>query len=246
MSALSARDGYRLWAPHYETETALSYLEDQTVRAVCVPTSNQTLLDVGCGTARRMRDTSAGRCVGVDLSPEMLARAVGAPPIAAADVRALPFAAASFDVVWCRLVIGHVRDIGAAYAELARMCRAGGAVIVSDLSVEAAARGHRRTFRDAENIVHEVEHFVHPSAAQIDAARAAGLDLETMRAGVVGPSIKRFYAEAGRLAAYEEQCGLPLVFVLVLRKSRRHPDPSRSPGRHPDPSRIASLPQDDD
>jgi malonyl-CoA O-methyltransferase len=218
VSTLPAREGYRLWAPSYDAETAVSALEDQTVAELGVPTAHERLLDVGCGTARRLRGTSAAMSVGVDLSPEMLGRATEAPLLAAADLRLLPFADASFDVVWCRLVIGHVRNLAVAYAELSRVCRAGGTVIVSDLCAEAVARGHRRTFRDATNAVHEVEHFVYPSALQVSVARKVGLELATRREAVVGPSIEKFYAQAGRHRAFEEQRGLPLVFVLVLRR----------------------------
>lgn len=239
MSTLSAREGYRLWAPQYDAETAVSYLENRVVEALGVPTTNCRLLDVGCGTGRRLRDTDAALAVGVDLSLEMLHVALSAGPhvalsaakgglpvpttplalrLAAADVRALPFAAQSFDVVWCRLMIGHVRELEVAYAELSRVCRTGGALIVSDLCAEAIAAGHRRTFRDAYGATHELEHVVHAPERQASSAREVGLELETDRNGVVGPDIRHFYADAGRLPAYEEQRGLPLVRALVFRK----------------------------
>lgn len=218
MSVLSAREGYRLWASHYETETAVSHLENRLVADLCVPTSGRRLLDVGCGTGRRLRDTEASLGVGVDLTPEMLQAASGAHSLAAADVRSLPVASASFDVVWCRLVIGHVRDLDIAYAELSRVCRVGGAVIVTDICSVAVDAGHRRTFRDAQGATREVEHFVHSPEQHAMAALDAGLVTELRREGVVGPDIKRFYEEAGRLAAYDEQQGMPLVVGFLMRK----------------------------
>lgn len=219
MSALSAREAYRLWASHYETETAVSHLENRLVAELCVPTSGRRLLDVGCGTARRLRDTDAALAVGIDLAPEMLQAAPGAHSLAVADVRSLPVAGASFDVVWCRLMIGHVRDLEVAYAELSRVCRVGGAVIVTDICSAAVEAGHRRTFRDAQGATREVEHFVHSPERHVTAARDAGLAMELRREGVVGPSIRGFYEEAGRLPAYEEQRGLPLVLALLMRKT---------------------------
>ena len=112
MSALSAREGYALWAPRYEIETAISFLEDRLVTALQVPLSNRRLLDAGCGTGRRMSDVRAALAVGIDLTPDMLTRPVGGDAsLAAADIRALPFAADSFDVVWCRLAIGHILSL---------------------------------------------------------------------------------------------------------------------------------------
>jgi malonyl-CoA O-methyltransferase len=218
VSALSAAEGYRLWAPRYAEETAISFLEDAAVRALPIPPLRGSLLDVGCGTARRLASSCATWAVGVDASIGMLRHARGDAPLAAADVRALPFADASFDRIWCRLVIGHVAELEAAWAELGRVCRPGGHVIVTDFHADAVAAGHRRTFRDDAGIVREIEHHVHDAKAHDRAAARAGLDLVARWDEPVGPAIRPFYDHAGRLAAYEEQRGLPIVLVLVHRR----------------------------
>jgi malonyl-CoA O-methyltransferase len=218
MTALPAREAYRLWAPTYQAETAVSWLEKETVAELGIATTGCTLLDVGCGTARRLRDSGASLAIGVDVAPEMLSRATSPHSLACADMRALPFAAESFDVVWCRLAIGHVSDALAAYSELSRVCCIGGTVLVTDLCVEAVDAGHRRTFRDATGVVRETEHFVHTEDVHVRGANSAGLELVTKRTGVVGPSIKHFYDDAGRSSAYDAQCGLPLILALSLRR----------------------------
>ena len=221
MHALSAREGYRLWAPHYAEETAVSALEDAAVRALGVSVVGRRLLDVGCGVGRRVSQSGASIGVAADLAPEML-RAAGAANAniicAATDVRALPFEDHSFDVVWCRLVIGHVRDLDAAYAELGRVCMSDGVVIVSDLHVAAIAAGHRRTFRDDSGALHELEHHVHTLEDHTRAAHCATLRLDAHRVGVVGPIIEHFYIDAHREDAYDAQLGLPLVSVMAWRK----------------------------
>jgi len=216
MSALPARAAYRLWAPSYDAETAMSHLETETIAMLDVATQGRSLLDVGCGTARRLRASDAAMAVGVDATIEMLTQA-DADRLAAADVRALPFAGASFDVTWCRLVLGHVPDLDAAYAELARVCRENGSVVVSDVAAEAARAGHKRTFSDAAGATHEVEHFVHSAGVHVTAAARAGLELERRADGIVGPSIRSYYVNAGKERAYEQQKGLPLVLGLRFR-----------------------------
>ncbi|MGH7616133.1 MAG: class I SAM-dependent methyltransferase [Gemmatimonadaceae bacterium] len=217
MTVLSVREAYRLWAPAYDRETAVSALEAETVESLGVLAAGRALLDVGCGTGRRLRASGASLAVGVDLSTEMLSVARGETVIAG-DLRAIPAAAKTFDVVWCRLAIGHVRELAVAYAELARVCRPGGTVVVTDLSPDAAAAGHRRTFRDDTGATYEVEHHVHTVDAHTSAATTARLEMIARRDGVVGPGARRFYAEAGRLFAYDAQVGQPIVLALAWRK----------------------------
>jgi malonyl-CoA O-methyltransferase len=221
MSTIAARAGYRLWAPHYEAETAISHLENLVVGEMGVATAHKRLLDVGCGTARRIRGSGARLAIGVDLTFEMFDAAAREHLLSAGDVRALPFASSAFDVVWCRLLIGHIAALEIAYAELSRVCRNGGTIVVSDVCPDAIAAGHRRRFRDSSGIEHELEHHVHTPAAHGRAAGHAGLEMIATCDGVVGESIKPFYDRAGRPEAYQEQVGLPLVRVTSWRKVER-------------------------
>ncbi|MDB5673187.1 MAG: Methyltransferase type 11 [Sphingomonas bacterium] len=221
MTALPARDAYRLWAPTYVAETAITALECGLVDALTPPLHGRHLLDAGCGTGRRLLGSGAASAVGVDLSPEMLdaGDAAGDPSISllVGDVRALPLPYAAFDVTWCRLVIGHVPACAPAYAELARVTAPDGTVIVSDFHPRAHEAGHRRTFR-SEGVVHEVEHYVHTLSDHRAAASAAGLRLVKIREAPIGPDVRPFYERADRLALYDEHVGLPVVLALSFRR----------------------------
>ena len=219
---LAPREAYRRWAPAYHEETAVSHLDDVLVRALTPDVRGLRVLDAGCGTGRRLRALDgASLAAGADLTPEMLAAgradAAGPAVFAAADVRALPFASAAFDVVWCRLVIGHVADVDAVYAELGRVAAPGATVIVTDFHPDAARAGHVRSFRDADGVVREIEHHLHEPADHLRAAAAAGLTLAEARDGEVGPEIKPFYARAGKLDRYAADRGLPVVLALSFR-----------------------------
>jgi malonyl-CoA O-methyltransferase len=218
MRVLSPAEGYRRWAPCYTEETAVSFLEDRAVRALPLPAVAGRLLDVGCGTARRLAAAGAALAVGVDLSVDMLRQSTLRGTLAAADVRTLPFADAGFDWVWCRLMIGHVRDLAGVYRELARVCRLQGHVVVTDFHADAALAGHRRTFRDDAGVVWEVEHHVHDPPSHTAMAARAGLELVSRRDDAVGPPIRQFYEDAGRLTAYDEQLGLRLVLTLAYQR----------------------------
>jgi malonyl-CoA O-methyltransferase len=212
MTALTARDAYRLWAPSYAAETAISFLDDRLANQMLEGLPRKHLLDAGCGTGRRIAGMAGA--VGVDASPEMIAR--GDHSLIVADVRALPFAAGRFDMVWCRLVLGHLRDPVIAYGELARVCAPGGHVFVTDFHADAAGSGGRRSFRDASGAVHAVEHYIH--AAHPALAAMAGLSLVDARDGGVGPDIRDFYVHANRLAHYERDLGSRLVSAFLFRK----------------------------
>ena len=192
------------------------------------------LLDVGCGTGRRLRGSGASTAVGIDLTFEMVRQALNVrtsgagfpspegavrlPALAVADCRALPARADGFDLVWCRLMIGHVPDAQLVYAELGRVCAPGGTVVVTDLHPAAARAGHRRTFRDACGSLMEVRHHVHEVEDHLTWAHRAGLELSDRDDARVGPEIAHFYDGAGKRDLYLQQEGLPLVLVLSFRR----------------------------
>jgi malonyl-CoA O-methyltransferase len=225
MSALAVREAYRLWAPSYSDETAISWLENELVNGVTPPLDGLRLLDAGCGTGRRIRSAAAATRIGLDLSSDMLLAGIaddtacpGFEPIVA-DVQAMPLGSRSFDVVWCRLVLGHLPRLDAAYPELARVADYGAMVIVSDFHPAAVEAGHRRSFSIDSEVI-EVEHYVHSAATHIDTARAAGLELVDLREAIIGEDVRPFYERAGKHAAYRDHVGLPVVLALAFRKER--------------------------
>jgi malonyl-CoA O-methyltransferase len=209
------RHAYRLWAPNYATETTTSFLDDELAQEMLRGLPQETLLDAGCGVGRRIANVPGA--MGMDLSPEMLA-AGKANNVVSGDVRAIPFPADRFDMVWSRLVLGHLPNPLAAYFEFARVCTPGGYVFVTDFHPDAVAAGHRRTFTDQTGTAHDIEHYVHTN--HIDLARQAGLSIISHSDGVVGPSIRDFYLRGVGLKAYRRDRGLKLVAAFLFRKHK--------------------------
>ena len=218
MSVMEPHDAYRLWAPSYSEETAISCLDKELVAKLSPPPAGERLLDAGCGTGRRLNGTNAALAVGVDLSIEMLL-AGNERAVAVADVRDLPFATESFDLIWCRLVLGHLRDARPAYRELARVCRRRGHVFVSDFHAEAAARGHTRSFRDQMGRERVVEHHIHGIDHHEEMAAEAELTLCAQENGCIGASVKGFYERAGRQSAFAKDYGLPVVAAFLFERT---------------------------
>ena len=101
----------------------------------------EAVLDVGCGTGLLTREMAAlvgpaGRVAGVDASTDMLARArqrcADLPQVgfAEAGAEALPEAGASFDAAACVQVLLYVPDVAAALAEMRRVLKPGGRVVI--------------------------------------------------------------------------------------------------------------------
>jgi SAM-dependent methyltransferase len=104
------------------------------------------ILDAGCGTGVNLVHMGAhGRTVGIDLSDEALrfSRTRGVTTVRG-DLRQLPFAGGSFDMVTSFDVLYHrwVTDDAAAVRELARVLKPGGVLLLRLPALEALRRTH--------------------------------------------------------------------------------------------------------
>ncbi|HUS05903.1 MAG TPA: class I SAM-dependent methyltransferase [Bryobacteraceae bacterium] len=102
--------------------------------------AGQAVLDVGCGKGRFARvlkdENPEARIVGFDLAEAML-RHVG-PGIApcSGSMTALPFASGAFHAAYATESLEHAVDIEAAVAEICRVVRPGGRIVIIDKNAE--------------------------------------------------------------------------------------------------------------
>ena len=133
----------------YEARAAQQYAEarplpdpgiDRKFGRICALVREQlpceAFLDAGCGDGRYLAALAAdlpARRAGVDLSERILetARQRVEADYRQGSIEALPFADREFDLVLCTQVIEHVLDADGAVAELARVLRPGGALVIS-------------------------------------------------------------------------------------------------------------------
>jgi SAM-dependent methyltransferase len=114
--------------------------------ALAARPSSALILDAGCGTGNNLRHLSGlGRAVGVDISDDALrfCRVRGVAS-AKASLLALPFADAAFDCVTSFDVLYHrwIEDDRAAVAELTRVLRPGGLLLVRVPALRALWGAH--------------------------------------------------------------------------------------------------------
>jgi SAM-dependent methyltransferase len=92
------------------------------------------VLDAGCGSGRTLADLVAyGEVSGIELHEDAaeVARSRGHGEVRVGRLEDLPWADASFDLITCLDVIEHTPDDRTALAELRRVCRPGGWLLVT-------------------------------------------------------------------------------------------------------------------
>jgi len=215
--------GYALWAAAYDAPgNPLIAVEQPLVRALLDRTPAGRALDAACGTGRHAAHLAAAghEVAGVDTSPDMLAVARRRLPHAdlrQASLEALPFADASFDLAVCSLALTHVPTLDVAIAELARVLRPGGRLVLSDVhpAFVAVLDGQARFGGGF------VRNHVHLPSAYLAAFRRAGLDVVDCQEPVMGPEDAReepLYTVAPEAVA-GAMVGLP--YLLIWEASRR-------------------------
>jgi len=129
-----------------------------------------TALDVGCGEGRfcRMMRTCGIRTVGIDPTLALLSRARSLDP--SGDYRlgraeALDFPGASFDLVVSYLTLIDIPDVAKAIAEMARVLRPGGTLLIANLnSFCTAGVGGGWTNDERGERVFRIDHYLEERA----------------------------------------------------------------------------------
>lgn len=140
------------------------------VRALGIP-SDARILEVGCGRGIAMpaldRLCNPQRLVGLDIDSELLAEAAAnlrehgtTAELCAADVRRMPFADGSFDVIIDFGTLFHIARPQAASAEIARVLAPGGMFIHETkasqlLSHPVRSRGRRLPRLEHDGLRHQ-------------------------------------------------------------------------------------------
>ena len=197
--------------------------------------AGKDVLDVGCGSgiATQLLADAGANVTAIDLTPwavETTRRRLAAfgldADVQQADAEQLPFADASFDLVFSWGVIHHSSDMDRALAELVRACRPGGQLVLMVY--------HRRSL-----------FFVVYRAFQrfLPLARRLGLHFEGARAGETEGLIARHFT-VGELRAKLTRAGLREIWIqpygqdaelLPLPRRLRLPVTERIPQRVKDP-----------
>jgi SAM-dependent methyltransferase len=218
-------EGYALWSETYDQPLRLFPIEQPVMHALLDPLPGATFLDAACGTGRYSTRLAARghRILGVDRSAAMLAKArekVPAGDFREGDLEALPLEPASVDHAVCALALVHLPAIDRAMAELARVVRPGGRVIVSDVHPFVVLLGWQAQFRTASRGTGFMRLHAHLPSDYCRAFAAAGLRVRGCHEPRLTPE-SAVTAAAERLPeANRAACvGLPGVLIWDLEKA---------------------------
>jgi ubiquinone/menaquinone biosynthesis C-methylase UbiE len=194
--------GYHRLIDDLEAEVARPYVQGKRV------------LEAGCGTGLLLDRLArvAADVTGVDLSRGMLAHArARGHRVVQADLRFLPFADETFDAVASFKVLAHVPKPERAVAELARVLKPGGHLVLEFYnrhSLRHAIRALRPSLRTSKAFAEDAIHTAFLSPDEIAALLPEGfevLDLRGIRGLTLVPATLRLPLLGPALQAAERR-----------------------------------------
>jgi 2-polyprenyl-3-methyl-5-hydroxy-6-metoxy-1,4-benzoquinol methylase len=167
-------------------------------------TGSERVLDIATGPGY-IAEAFAGatrEVVGVDLTEAMLLiakqrtkeRGISNVSFRAADAQNLPFENGAFDVVVCRLTLHHLLKPREVLREMARVCRAGGTIVVED--IYASELAERAAYQDRWEILRDPSHVRTLALSEmLQLFRDAGLETDSVTtADDLTPEVERWLA----------------------------------------------------
>lgn len=135
---------FERWGAAYDRslfQPALFRPVHRAVLGILSPAEGERILEVGCGTgtlALQIAEATAAQTIGADPAVAMVRAAAGKSPDAgvhftAALAEALPFGDDAFDAATTSISVHHWSSARAGLAEMGRVVRPGGRVVIADL-----------------------------------------------------------------------------------------------------------------
>jgi SAM-dependent methyltransferase len=203
---LSPRKGYGEWAATYE-EAVPNQLDIRVLESLKSVNwrGASECLDLACGTGRTgqwLKSRGVATIDGIDLTPEMLERAVAKGiyrALFAGSVEDTGISRAHYDLIVMSLVDEHLATLGGVYQEAYRLSTAGAKFAVVGMHPFFFMTGMPTHFKDSEGNPKAIETHVHLVSDHVRAARSAGWTLTEMYEGVIDEEWVRVKPKWGHL-----------------------------------------------
>jgi len=214
---VDVRSGYGEWVATYE-QTVEDAMDIELLAALESVRWEGEVADLGCGTGRTgawLAERGVEAIDGVDLTPEMLARAGERGVyrrLVEADVTATGLAGDAYDLVVTSLVDEHLADLRPLYAEAARIAKPGAAyVIVGYHPHFIMASGMPTHYDSASGESVAIETHLHQLSDHVKAATAAGWTLAEAEERLIDDAWVELKPK------WESRRGIPIAFAFAWR-----------------------------
>lgn len=207
----SVTEGYAEWARTYD-QKMLDMMDRSLLSRLDVAWRGEAI-DLACGTGRVgawLVEQGVAAVDGVDLTPEMLAKARARGVYRRLEVRDVTDTKLEpgYDLAIQVLADEHVRDLGALYAEAARLVPSGTFVLIG-YHPYFMLNGVPTHFQKEDGSQLAIRQYVHLTSDHINAGLRAGFSLAQMEEAVVD---EVWFEARPRWKKYE---GWPITFGLV-------------------------------
>jgi ubiquinone/menaquinone biosynthesis C-methylase UbiE len=179
----SVAEGYPEWAPAYDqAANPIISLDESVVPSLLAESPRGVAVDAACGTGRvsTVLAELGHDVIGVDETEAMLGLARERVPDAdfrPGSLASLPLEDGAADLAVCSLALTHVADLGPPVAELARVVRPGGRIVISDVHPVMVSLGSQAAYRVDDQTIRYVRNHVHWPGAYLSAFASAALDV---------------------------------------------------------------------
>ncbi len=228
ITSFDVSSGYKLWADTYDSmPNLLLAVEEPIVKTILKKFPPGKALDAACGTGRysEILNSLGYRVTGMDLSPAMLAHAKNNRSreikFIKGNLTSIPLKDAAVDLSICALALTHLADITKSLAELKRVTRPGGHIVLSDIHPWLVELGGQAEFFDKTGKHGYVLNYVHWHSDYFKSFQKLGLKvaecaepaltLKHLRLAGAG-----FDLQGKTVAAALE--GLPIALIWVLQR----------------------------
>jgi len=214
-------EGHRIWSASYDNDlNPVLALDTRVLSERLGSLAGLRVVDVACGTGRwtSFAQSHGAEVIGIDLCPEMLAAAARKSALsgclALADAAELPIRQGAADLSLCSLALSYFPSAAAAIAEMARITRRGGRVVISDLHPHAVRAGWNRSFRAGDQ-VYAIDHRNHAIRFAYLAAERSGLILDWELSACFGAPEREIFQRAGKVSVFHALSCVPALRVLA-------------------------------
>jgi cytosine/adenosine deaminase-related metal-dependent hydrolase/ubiquinone/menaquinone biosynthesis C-methylase UbiE len=222
----SAGEAFRLWSQIYDDQLSpLLNLEERFLRSLLPNLNGLSVLDLGCGTGRWLSTLAVRNpreLIGIDNSPEMLARAISKcgtfSNLILGEATALPISDSSCDLVLASFVVSYIGDLESFASELQRVTRPGARVFITDVHPEtAAARGWKRAFHIGDSSI-ELDARNWSLERIVSCFEVAGFMVTHLAEPCFGVAERNILEQAAKRDVYTQTVGVPPIYILQLQK----------------------------